>query len=584
MKGFKRKGSIREKLLVNYVTLIVVMIVITTVGGCILSRVSMDNVKYTMMKSRLESDVYLRKQLLSYKYGSIEQGEDTLVATSGSDLYGDEEWVDSLSKDDLEETTVFAKTSEGYKRIATTIIDEETGERIIGTSIENTSPIVQAVETGGIYIGDNVINGQPYMCAYAPIEDSQGMIIGMLFTGVPEADLLTLIRHELNLATSVFLIIGVGVILISILITIITAIHISKPLEKAAAYTNVLGQLDLSDEMPPLVMKQNNEIGDLGKSIVSLREALCDVMGETIALAEEVSVRANDLGVVTDYVNKTSEEISLVGEQIADGASHQANNTQDGAMHVENLGILIGDAGKGIESLKNAAGQVAHLKDEGVILINQLSEESIQTQKEVELSYQNILRTKEKSDIITRASEKIKAIASQTSLLALNASIEAARTGEEGKGFVVIATEIRKLAEQADRFTAEIEQNIKDLSETSAGAVEAMQRITTRIDNQADSVKDTQSKFNGIADAIENTWMIINDVLKMQQQMTAKRDEIIDIMQTLSAIAEENAAATQEVAGSIKEQTESVDNMNELAKKLEAIAVHLKETVNQFKF
>ncbi|MGL5677058.1 MAG: methyl-accepting chemotaxis protein, partial [Cellulosilyticaceae bacterium] len=231
-----------------------------------------------------------------------------------------------------------------------------------------------------------------------------------------------------------------------------------------------------------------------------------------------------------------------------------------------------------------AAGQVAHLKDEGVILINQLSEESIQTQKEVELSYQNILRTKEKSDIITRASEKIKAIASQTSLLALNASIEAARTGEEGKGFVVIATEIRKLAEQADRFTAEIEQNIKDLSETSAGAVEAMQRITTRIDNQAGSVKDTQSKFNGIADAIENTWLIINDVLKMQQQMTAKRDEIIDIMQTLSAIAEENAAATQEVAGSIKEQTESVDNMNELAKKLEAIAVHLKETVNQFKF
>lgn len=579
----KKIGSIRRRLLKVYMILILGIIIILSGIGLMYAFNGMGDVRDQLIDESLNTNMHLKKELIKEHYGQLTYEKETLVGSNGESLESASEWIAEITGDTIDVTTIFVKCEEGFKRIATNVINQETGELITGTLLDLESEVYKAIIEGNSYTGEQVIYGDTYMTKYQPILDGQGKVIGILFEGIAIDHISQLIDDDINQATMLFVVLAVIIIIVSGAATYVIAITISKPLEDTTKYTRVLSNLDLSQELPAQLLNENNEIGILNRSLQELKKALKHVMQGAIALSDEVTSKSTELQDVTDYVNKTSEEISLVVDQIAGGASHQASNTQDGAMRVEELGELIGKSEKYIFTLRDAANEVGQLKEEGVVLIEQLTALSHESQLQVAESYQNILKTKEKSDIITRASEKIKAIASQTSLLALNASIEAARTGEEGKGFVVIATEIRKLADQSDKFVLEIERSIAELGDASNIAVGTMTRIKSDMNKQADSVVLTHNKFKGISGAIENTQRLLVDVLALQKLMIERRDEIIEIMQTLSAIAEENAAATQEVAGSIKEQTESVDVMNHTAQRLAAVATNLKDEVGRFK-
>lgn len=582
MRRKVKRGSIRKKLTRTYMTFIVFLMVAFAGVGLVLVNQGMRNVQEKLILTKLTTDLNNSKQLLKHAYGILKLQDGTLVGQGGQDLRTSNEWIDEVQSEHKQAMTIFVKKGESLERLATNITDEA-GNRIIGTTIDKNTPIYEAIMKKQAYIGDTEILGEPYKCAYSPLMNRSNQIIGMLFVGMPLTEVNALIKDELINAVGVFCFCALGIIVISGIGTLCIARNFSKPIEAAVDYTNKLGKLDLKHDIPDIVVKQNNEIGELGKSLEELGQELREVIESASSLSGEVTHTSMSLQDMTRYINQTTNEMSQVIDQIASGASHQASNTQDGAMGIEALGELILDTKNQINKLEEATQEVTRLKEDGEILIQDLNAKSEETHREVEVSYESILQAKNKADMIIKASGRIKEIASQTGLLALNASIEAARSGEDGKGFVVIAKEISKLANQTDVFNLEIEKNVTELEKSSKASVESMYTMKNNIEKQVCSVTATIKKFHGIAAAIEKTKDLLKDILMQQETMEQCSDEMIEIMQTLSAIAEENAAASQEVASSIKEQTESIDRMNQMACGLADRAVDMNEEVEKFK-
>ncbi len=235
------------------------------------------------------------------------------------------------------------------------------------------------------------------------------------------------------------------------------------------------------------------------------------------------------------------------------------------------------------KELKTVTEEIDSKKDEGKIALEDL--DRLTDINKEESSYVNdiILETNESAESISKASEMIQSIADQTNLLALNAAIEAARAGEAGKGFAVVADEIRKLAEDSTKFTSEIRAIIDELKEKAESAVVRMEKATKIAVEQDEQSKLSKSKFNEIELAVIKSKEIVNRISENSKSIEDKNAEIIAIIENLSAIAEENAATTEEAAASVDIQTDAIRDVSKASENLAHIAEQLQNEVGNFK-
>lgn len=359
--------------------------------------------------------------------------------------------------------------------------------------------------------------------------------------------------------------------------------QIAAPITSAAAFARVMGQGDFSQDIPPLFLARKDEIGLLARAFQDMTNNFRNLIGTVVDLAGQVAASSEELMAVSDQVRISSNEISKSVEEIAEGATDQAKETESGAGRSAELGELIDAETDKLNALEAASTQIRSKVHEGLQSVEILQQKADEAQAATQAISEGINLTNDSSRKIGEASNMISNIASQTNLLALNAAIEAARAGEHGRGFAVVADEIRKLAEQSTKSTQVIDAMVGDLVKNSQASVKTMEQVDTAIAAQLGSVRDTESKYKDIAGAVEKSLDLITVLSASSQQMSLNKEKIMEVMAGLSAIAEENAASTEEVAAGVNMQASAIDEIATASKNLAELAQELTEASSRFK-
>jgi methyl-accepting chemotaxis protein len=330
-------------------------------------------------------------------------------------------------------------------------------------------------------------------------------------------------------------------------------------------------------------LKRKDETGQMAKALSMMRNNFIDLIKQVQDVSGHVSASSEQLTATAEQVSNSSDEVSRTIDELAKGAMNQAHDTEVGSDKITDLGELINQNKTYMDNVHGSSNNVCKLVDDGLIVINDLTHITEESGQAVDEIFQIIDETNNSSEKIGKVSGVIAAIAEQTNLLALNAAIEAARAGEAGKGFAVVAEEIRKLAEQSTNSTKEIDHIVNELLINSSSAVDKMKEVGEVVDKQVESVKQTEQKYNQILEAIGSTESAVERMSNSVGEMESRKTNVLDIIQSLSAIAEENAASTQEASASTQQQSTSIQEMANASENLSELAMELQQTISKFK-
>ncbi|WZL71853.1 methyl-accepting chemotaxis protein [Clostridiaceae bacterium 35-E11] len=430
-------------------------------------------------------------------------------------------------------------------------------------------------ETGS---GKYMYEGKERMVGFIPIEGSPWIMV----VGIETQEILQEVNQLRNRLIVFAFIAGV----LGAMIIFMASGRLAKPIIALTERIEELSNYDLTYDESTKALKYLNrkdEIGKITKAIRVMRDNFAELIKRAGDVSNQVSASSQQLTATSQQSATASDEVAKTIEEIARGASDQAQDTEKGAHAMEEMGEVLEKNQKLLEELNVAVNEVVDLKNQGMDAINALVNKTKANQKASQEINGVIISTNESAKQIQNASEMIESIADQTNLLALNAAIEAARAGEAGKGFTVVADEIRKLAEASNGFTEEIKNIINNLTKKTEDAVATMKTVEKIVEEQTEKVVETQDQFFGITKAIEKTKETIKRLNTSEQEIDNKKHEMLDIIQNLSAVAQENAAGTQEAAASVEEQAASIEEVANASQHLATLAQELNHLVMKFK-
>ena len=373
------------------------------------------------------------------------------------------------------------------------------------------------------------------------------------------------------------------ILIISILITYIIGRSIANPIIAVEKHSERISDLDITQDVPNAFLKRKDEVGSLAKALQNITNSLRDTIKEISSSAQSVSAASEELTATSQQTASASEEVSKTVEDIAKGASEQAQSTEEGSNKAILLGNTIDKNKEYMDNLNDETEKASLVVLDGLQEMEKLSSITFESSNAIHEIHDVILKTNESSTKIGDASSVIASIANKTNLLALNAAIEAARAGEAGRGFAVVADEIRKLAEQSSLSTKEINEIVKDLQKNSKNAVSTMEKVSTITKEQNDGVSLTKDKFNSIDEALKSVTDRLNKSNAAMNAMENMKNQILDTLQGLTAIAEENSASTEEASASMEEQSASIAEISNSSEDLAKLAQDLQLVINKFK-
>lgn len=442
-------------------------------------------------------------------------------------------------------------------------------------SLEAMAQLIQTALETKTGISTYSLEGREMYASYTPIDGTDWTFV---VTASKDEILQAIPAFQRNIVISIIVI-----LIISIIVTYVIGDSISRPIIAAVAISEKIADLDITEDISDNHLNREDEIGTLAKAFQSIIDNLRGIIHEISESSQQVAAVSEELTATTEESSSAAEEVTRVVEDVARGAEEQASNTQEGASKTTLLGEAIEQNRKHIEGLNASAASVNKIIAEGLEEIENLYNITEESTTSIEEIHRVILKTSESSNEINEATKLITSIADQTNLLALNANIEAARAGEAGRGFAVVANEIRELAEQSARSTTMIDNIVRELQSNSQDSVQTMEKVFAITNEQTNSVQNNKEKFMAIDKAINYMANALGELNLSEEQMDKMKDEILHAMESLTAIAQQNAASTQEASASMVEQSASIAEIAGASEGLANLAVGLQSSVEKFK-
>ena len=582
-KKEEKKQSIRKTMIVIFSSITTVMILILSLSTYFFAKSNMSSLASSIIQERLIADATTMNSVVNYEWGRIFKKNDKLVNEWGISIEGNHTIVDKIEQDLSDVATIYKKVGDDFVILSTTIRDED-GQRLLGEALDREEEAYKMLMQDTGYNGRVIISDNVYESSYSLLVDKNGDTIGALFIGIPIDKINKQIKTTTNILKMMFIGLSAILLIINSIAIWLVSTKIIEKIQKLTEHAKSLQKLNLEQDIPDSLLNLNNEIGDVSNAIQVAFNELRSFAKDTDNISDEVMEYSLILEDNIKQLGKSSQEISQVVSEISLGASKQATDTEEGTYKVEELGHAIEDNKDQIRAITELMDNVEAIKNDSYKSIIYLANESQATLLSTKEIYSVIKDTNDRAKEIEEASHMIKSIAEQTNMLALNAAIEAARAGEDGRGFAVVADEIRKLAEKSNTFTEEIENIINVLTKSTNESVNTVDNMINILGKQNEEVQITTNKYKLISNNIEETKKAIYSLNNSAIDMNAKKNYIIDILQSLSAIAEENAAATEQVAASVEQQTLSIDKFDNSIIEMTNLSEKMKGIVSKFKY
>ena len=449
---------------------------------------------------------------------------------------------------------------------------EKIGQPVANEVIQKVCADMKSGKRDKPHVVSYNLNGEEKYAAYYVAQDKS-------FVLVISADERDVMRPVQNIVI-IILVAGIICAILSSIFVVLTGRKVSKPIQTMAESMAKLSKGDLR-----VNFEAESDIHEI-KAMVTACQNMKAALSESISTIKGNSDPLS--GAVIDVDTKTSKNVSAINQisqtinEVADTSQDVAKNAQDMAEKAVVLGGNIDQLTENVKRLRDASAEIDEANKDATDNMNtvmQSSDESVQAAHDIS---EKVAATNSAVANISECVQMIEDISSQTNLLSLNASIEAARAGEAGRGFAVVASQIQKLADQSNESANQIDQIIHALIEDSEKAVKTMDEVKTIMNLQSENVHKTGQVFEQVRDGISSSISGVGEIATRTTQLDKARGDVVDVVQNLTAIAQQNAASTEETSASVMEVSNVMQEIMENANRLKEIASILEENMNSF--
>lgn len=566
----KKKSGLAARLIGMSVLPVVILGIILTVYGQATLRKNLKNEIHEGLKSAALAvqgayDAAGNGDFIMLESGTVIKG--TFVVSGNYNL------ADKLSDESGIDVSVYY----GDEIIVTSLKDAD-GNRMAKEGQNKEAENAVLNQGKEIFSDDIMFGDEQYYGCYLPIKNEEGAVSGMVFTGKKSANVNAAITSE---AVKMSLLSG-AVILAALLVTAVAAVSIARALKHMMKLFGKVAEGDLSEYGETKKRTRSDEIGAMLLGIFKLRNALRDMIGGIQHSADVLMQSAEELEQAASLTSNDSDKVDRAISDISNGAVSQAEETEEAMSDIEQMGNIISRLDTDITDMKEITDSIGEAGADVDRILTELSDYTGKTTEAVDVIAKQIQTTNASAQQIQKAVEMITSIADETNLLSLNASIEAARAGEQGRGFAIVASQIQKLAEQSNLSAQQIEQVIHVLLNDAETTVHTMDYVSEIVGSQQEKLTQTGQRFQTVSQGIRQSLGKMEHIKEQSVALDHARGQMTEMITSLSAISEENAAASGETAESTAKLNERVKQMTNQAAVLKGLAESLEEKIRIF--